>query len=84
MAVHRRLLYETENRLWRLVAEAVGPEWAAAQAAALRAEPAGSADTSALALFTLAVDEAAPLFSRAQSEVIDLARRAIEDDRLRS
>src|SRR3712207_1592484 len=35
MAVHRRILYGSENRLWDLVAEAMGEGWCRTQAAAL-------------------------------------------------
>lgn len=34
-AVHRRILYDSENRLWDLVAKVQGPAWAAAQDRAL-------------------------------------------------
>jgi predicted nucleotidyltransferase len=75
MAVHRRLLYETENRLWHLGAEAMGDEWARAQAAALGLEPGEDADRAALQLFTLTVREVRPLVTPAQAEVADLALR---------
>jgi predicted nucleotidyltransferase len=75
MAVHHRLLYETENRLWDLVAQAMGDEWAAAQAEALRLSQGQGADRAALQLFTLAVDEVRPLLTSSQAEVVDLALR---------
>lgn len=75
MAVHQRLLYETENRLWHLVTQAMGEEWAAAQAAALGPAPGEDADRAALQLFTLAVDEVRPLLTPSQAEVADLALR---------
>lgn len=34
LAVHHRLLYETENRLWDVVAERMGPQWLERQRAA--------------------------------------------------
>jgi predicted nucleotidyltransferase len=73
MAVHHRLLYETENRLWHLVAQRMGDEWAAAQAAALGLEPGEDADRAALRLFALAADEVRPLLTPSQAEVADLA-----------
>jgi len=76
MAVHHRLLYETENRLWYLVAQAMGDEWARAQAAALGPEPGEDADRAALQLFTLAANEVRPLLTPSQAEVVDLAGRA--------
>jgi hypothetical protein len=39
LAVHRRLLYGSENQLWDLLAEHEGEPWASAQARALGAEP---------------------------------------------
>ena len=35
LAVHRRVLYGSENRLWDLVSEAMGEEWSRTQSAAL-------------------------------------------------
>ena len=75
MAVHHRLLYETENRLLHLVAQAMGEEWAAAQAAALGLASGEDADRAALQLFRLAVEEVRPLLTPSQAEVVDLALR---------
>ncbi len=80
MAVHHRLLYETENRLWHLVAGAMGPEWAAAQAAALGLAPTDEADSAALQLFTLAVREARSLLTPSQAAVVDLALRVAREE----
>jgi hypothetical protein len=76
MAVQRRLLYESENELWRLVAEEMGPEWARCHAAALGLDPAGDPDRAALRLFELAHDEVAPLMDARQRSVADFAARA--------
>ena len=35
LAVHRRVLYGSENRLWDLVADAMGEGWSRTQSAAL-------------------------------------------------
>lgn len=76
MAVHQRLMYETENRLWHLVAEAMGDEWATAQAAALGLAASDDADLAALQLYTLAANEVRPLLTPAQAEVVNLALHA--------
>ncbi len=75
MAVHHRLMYDTENRLWHLVAEAMDTKWATAQAAAFGLEPSDDADSAALELFALAADEVVGLLTPAQAEVMELARR---------
>jgi hypothetical protein len=76
MAVHQRLMYETENRLWHLVAEAMGTRWAAAQAAAFGRATSDDADSAALELFTLAANEVRPRLTPAQAEVANLALHA--------
>jgi hypothetical protein len=80
MGVHHRLLYDTENRLWHLVSQAMGDEWAAAQAAALGLSPGGDADRAALQLFSLAVKDVRPLLTPAQAAVADLALRAATEE----
>ncbi len=73
MAVRHRLLYDTENRLWHLVAQAMGEEWALAQTAAFGLESGEGPDHAAIQLFTLAVDSVRPLLTLSQVEVADLA-----------
>jgi hypothetical protein len=73
MAVHRRLLYDTENRLWQLVGQSMGSEWTTSQAAALGLATGEDADRAALHLFSLAVEEVRPLLRPSESEVADLA-----------
>lgn len=80
LAVHHRLLYGTENRLWHLVAQAMGDEWAAAQAAALGLAPGEDADRAALQLFTLAANEVRPLLTPAQAAVVALALRVANEE----
>jgi hypothetical protein len=53
LSVHLRLLYETENRLWELVAEAMGSDWREAQEAAF-ADPLEPSCLAALRLYQLA------------------------------
>ncbi len=83
MAVQHRLLYETENRLWSQVADAMGQRWSAAHTAALRLRPGEDADRAALTLFGLAVSEVRSLLTPSQQAVVDLALHAAreEDDR---
>ena len=83
MAVQHRLLYETENRLWSQVTDAMGQRWSAAHTAALRLQPGEDADRAALTLFGLAVSEVRSLLTPSQRAVVDLALHAAreEDDR---
>ena len=83
MAVQHRLLYETENRLWAEVADAMGQRWSAAHTAALGLRPGEDADRAALTLFGLAVSEVRSLLTPSQRAVVDLALHAAreEDDR---
>lgn len=69
LSVHRRLLYETENRLWEMVAGSMGPEWRQAQNEAFEAalEPSSRA---ALRLYALAAGAAADTLGPEQREVV--------------
>ena len=80
MAVHHRLLYETENRMWHLVAKAMGDEWATAQAAALGLAPSDDADRAALQLFSLAINEVRPLLTPDRAAVVDVALRVTNEE----
>lgn len=83
MALHRRILYGSENRLWDIVADAMGEPWASTQRAALGAggEPFDESCRAALRLFTLAADAVMPLLNDHQRAVVAhataLAQRAI-------
>ena len=79
MAVQHRVLYESENELWRLVAEAMGPDWARCHAAALGLDSAGDPDRAAMRLFELASERVAPLMDARQRGVADFAARAARD-----
>ena len=75
MAVHLRLLYGSENDLWRLVSKELCPAWAEAQRAALNVGE-DSLETScraALDLFALAAAEVQPLLDERQRAVVDLS-----------
>ena len=76
LAVHRRTLYGSENRLWDLVAEAMGEGWRLAQSAALglNGEPFEETCRAALKLYGLAVDNAYQLLDERQRGVANHAR----------
>lgn len=76
LAVHRRILYGSENRLWDLLSEAMGKEWRRAQHAALGLgdEPFEQTCEAASRLYALAVEEVSPLLDERQISVVDYAR----------
>jgi hypothetical protein len=76
LAVHRRILYGSENRLWDLVADAMGGEWRGAQSAALglSGEPLEETCRAALRLYDLAVAETHALLDERQRGVVRYAR----------
>ena len=76
LSVRRRLLYDSENALWDLVADAEGEPWRGTQAAALAlgGEPLAVSAAAALRLYLLAADAAAPLFDARQRAVVEHAR----------
>jgi hypothetical protein len=75
LAVHRRILYGSENRLWDRVSDAMGEEWRRTQSAALglHGEMFGETCESALKLYGLAAVDTASLMDSRQSEVIGYA-----------
>jgi hypothetical protein len=76
LAVHRRILYGSENRLWDLVADTMGEEWRLAQSAALGLDGEAFEETcrAALGLYGLATDEAQALLDERQQKVVRHAR----------
>ncbi len=76
LAVHRRLLYGPENRLWDLGADAVGEEWRLAQSAAfvLNGGPFKETCRAALELYNRAVGEARSLLDDCQRRMVCHAR----------
>jgi len=76
LAVHRRVLYGSENRLWDLVADAMGEEWRRTQSAAfgLHGEPFEETCLAALRLYGLAADETHSLLDERQRRVVRHAR----------
>jgi hypothetical protein len=74
MAIHRRLLYGSENVLWELVSDEMGQPWAEAQRAALNVDEDGfeASCRAVLDLFDFAAKELRPLLDERQRTVVDL------------
>jgi predicted nucleotidyltransferase len=72
MSVHRRLLYDSERRLWDVVAGAVGSEWIRHQAAASAPGDVALAASaaSALALYRITATEASSVLRDEQRDVV--------------
>jgi hypothetical protein len=81
VAVHACLLYDTENRLWDLVAEQMGESWTDNQAAAfgLRGQPFEETCAAALRLYALAADLVWPLLDQRQRAVAEHAVALIRE-----
>ena len=81
MGVHRRLLYDSQSRVWDLVAEAEGIRWMVAQRQALGLVPADEheANVAALEMYALAARRVLPLLSPTQSSVVDGALTLVEE-----
>ncbi len=77
LAVRRRILYGSENRLWDLVSGAMGEGWHELQSAALGLGGEGFERTcaAALGLYGLAAEEVSPLLDGRQGAVVERARR---------
>lgn len=67
LAVHRRLLYDSENRLWDLVADTEGPDWTAAQ------DRAFGETRAALDLYALLARRTEHLLDSEQADVVQQA-----------
>lgn len=72
LAVRRRILYGSENRLWDLASDAMGEEWRREQARALGQGGESFEETcrAALKLYKLATVEADPLLNEMQREIV--------------
>jgi hypothetical protein len=72
LAVHGRILYDSENQLWDLVSEKVGPRWAQLQKVALGISGQSFEETcrAALQLFVLASREVGNLLNKRQYQVV--------------
>jgi predicted nucleotidyltransferase len=80
MALKRRLLYNSENQLWNILAGELGAAWTKAQSDALGlgGESFEASCTAALRLFALAADEVRPLLDERQLAVVEHALRRAE------
>lgn len=78
MSIHRRLLYDSENVLWDLVASEMGDEWSRAQKAALGVLDLPFKETchAALKLFDVACVSVTPLFNNREYDVVCTALEA--------
>ena len=85
MAVHHRLLYESEKKLWDLVGERQGEGWDKAQETALGegGEDFLATCDAAFALFTMAAKETRDLLNDDQREVVEHAM-TLDPSKLRS
>jgi hypothetical protein len=72
LAVHLRILYGSENRVWDLLAEAMGEDWREAQSTALGLdnETFGETCAAALKMYGLAATEAFRLLDDRQRRVV--------------
>jgi hypothetical protein len=75
LAIHHRILYGSENRLWDLVSDAMGEEWRETQSSALGldGEPFWKTCAATLRLYGLAADETRSLFDGRQERVVSRA-----------
>lgn len=85
LAVHHRILYDTENQLWNLVSTQMGTKWTQLQRAALGEgyQSFEETCTAALQLYAAAAREVSHLLDRRQQKVVahacELARSSIQD-----
>ena len=72
IAVHHRILYDTENQLWDLVSSRMGTKWAELQSVAAGEGSQSFEDTcrAALLLFALAAREVTHLLNQRQYQVV--------------
>lgn len=72
LAVHHRILYDTENQLWDLVSTRMGTRWAELQGAALGEGDQGFEETcnATLQLYAAVAREVRHLLNRRQEEVV--------------
>lgn len=80
MATHLRLLYDSENVLWDMVAGSMGDGWIDLQAGAfgLSGEPFRETCLAALRLYAAACQRVEALFDPRQHDVVSAANRVLE------
>lgn len=85
LAVHHRILYDTENQLWDLVSTRMGTEWAQLQSIALGEGNENFGDTckAALQLYAITAQEVRHLLNQRQCQVVshacDIAGHPLKD-----
>jgi hypothetical protein len=85
LAVHHRILYDTENQLWNLVSTRMGTEWTQLQSIALGEGDQSFEDTckAVLQLYAAAAQEVRHLLNRRQYQVVahacEIAGRSLAD-----
>jgi predicted nucleotidyltransferase len=83
LAVHHRILYDTENQLWDLVSKRMGTKWAQIQSTALGEDRQNFEDTckAALQLYAIAASEIRHLLNHRQYQVVahacEIARHSL-------
>jgi hypothetical protein len=72
IAVHHRILYDTENQLWDVVSARMGMKWSKTQSAALGEDTSSFEETcqASLKLYELAATEVRHLLNQKQLEVV--------------
>ena len=72
LAVHKRIFYDTENKLWDLVSATMGTKWSEIQSAALveGGQDFEDACEAALELYAMTAREVRQLLSRKQLQVV--------------
>ncbi len=80
IAVRHGVLYESEKRLWSLVADRQGLEWRKAQEAAfaLHGEPIGASARAGLRLYKMVADEAWANLTDVQRVVVGHALQELD------
>jgi len=75
MAVHHRIMYDTENNLWDLVGKKMGKDWSRAQSAALGmgGESIEESRRAAVQLFVIGAKELYDVLDERQRAVVDHA-----------
>jgi len=75
LAVHSRILYGSENRLWDLVGDSMGREWKNLQARAFGEGKVDFAESckAALGLYAIAARSVLPLCNKQQTAVVEYA-----------
>ena len=84
LAVHRRLVQESENGLWEAIADAGGAEWRRLleQALAVDGEDVRASAAGAVQLFALLVAECRERLDERERKIVDAALQSAEERQL--